>query len=147
MRPVGIGKTALLERCIEQDHGCRVLRLSGIQSEMELPFAALHQLCTPVLAEIDAIPAPQENAAPGRAPASTLGPPDHFLVALATLSLIAQAALKRPLVVLSTMRNGSMPRPLRCSGSSDDGSLPRRCCCSLLSVNQRRTATSRACRS
>ncbi len=96
----GIGKTALLSYCADQASDCRVAQIAGVESEMELPFAALHQLCGPVLGELVALPEPQERAlrvAFGLAEGSA---PDRFLVSLAVLSLLAEVAAKRPLVCL-----------------------------------------------
>ena len=52
----GVGKTALLEYLAEQASGCRLARIAGVQSEMELPFAALHQLCAPMLDKLQGLP-------------------------------------------------------------------------------------------
>lgn len=94
----GIGKTALLEDLVRRASGCRVVSISGVQSEMQLTFAALHQLCAPLLGLLDVVPAPQALAlrtAFGMKP----GPvPDRFLVGLAVLSLLAEAAANRPLL-------------------------------------------------
>ena len=96
----GVGKTALLEYLSGRasDAGCRVLSAAGVQSEMELAFASLHQLCTPLLDRVSAIPQPQQDALLttfGR----TSGPvPDRFLVGLAVLSLLAEVAADTPLV-------------------------------------------------
>jgi hypothetical protein len=57
----GVGKTALLEYLAEQASGCRLARIAGVQSEMELPFAALHQLCAPVLGDLQRLPEPQRR--------------------------------------------------------------------------------------
>jgi hypothetical protein len=57
----GIGKTALLEYAADQGQGCRVLRALGVESELELPFAALHQLCGPLLGGLDQLPGPQRD--------------------------------------------------------------------------------------
>lgn len=96
----GIGKTALLDFVSERAPGFRVARVSGVESEMELPFAALQQLCVPVLDRIDQLPPPQRGAleiAFGR----SAGPaPDRFLVGLAVLSLIDAATAGRPLMFL-----------------------------------------------
>jgi DNA-binding CsgD family transcriptional regulator len=94
----GVGKTALLERMIDQASGCRVLRTAGVQSEMELAFAALHQLLAPALDHLDRLPGPQRDAVQtafglGRAPA-----PDRFFVALAVLSLLSEVAEEQPLI-------------------------------------------------
>src|SRR6201997_2622409 len=58
----GIGKTALMRYCARQASGCRLVQVAGVESEMELPFAALHQLCTPMLSSLDALPEPQQRA-------------------------------------------------------------------------------------
>ena len=58
----GVGKTALLEDLAGRASGCRVVSAAGVQSEMELAFAALHQLCAPLLDRLDAVPAPQREA-------------------------------------------------------------------------------------
>jgi hypothetical protein len=58
----GVGKTALLDYLAGQASECRVERAAGVQSEMELPFAALHQLCAPMLEKLRAVPAPQRDA-------------------------------------------------------------------------------------
>jgi hypothetical protein len=57
----GIGKTALLEYVVEQASGWRIVRAAGVQSEMELPFAGLHQLCGPMLDGLGGLPAPQRT--------------------------------------------------------------------------------------
>ena len=65
----GVGKTALLHYCARQASGFRVAQIAGVEAEMELPFAGLHQLCAPILARLDALPDPQRDAlsvAPGR---------------------------------------------------------------------------------
>jgi DNA-binding CsgD family transcriptional regulator len=96
----GVGKTALLEYLAEQASGCRVVRAAGVQSEMELPYAALHQVCTPVLGSLERLPDPQRDAL-RIAFGLTVGPaPDRFLVGLAVLSLLADVAEQRPLVCL-----------------------------------------------
>ena len=58
----GVGKTALLDYLAGQASGCRVVRAAGVQSEMELAFAGLHQLCAPMLDRLDGLPAPQREA-------------------------------------------------------------------------------------
>ncbi len=96
----GVGKTALLEYVSGRatDAGCRVVSAAGVQAEMELAFASLHELCTPLLERLNAIPKPQQDALSttfGR----TSGPaPDRFLVSLAVLSLLAEVAADTPLV-------------------------------------------------
>src|SRR5215208_8291818 len=96
----GVGKTALLDHLVERASGCRVARVAGVQPEMELAFAGLHQLLTPMLGRLERLPAPQRAAlrtAFGLGPGSA---PDRFLVGLATLSLLADAAEEHPLVCL-----------------------------------------------
>jgi len=94
----GVGKTALLRYAAEQASGFRVAQIGGVESEMELAYAGLHQLCTPMLDRLGALPEPQQVAlavALGRASGD---PPDRFLVALATLGLIAAVAEEQPLL-------------------------------------------------
>jgi DNA-binding CsgD family transcriptional regulator len=94
----GIGKTALLDQCIRQAADFRVARIAGAESEMELPFAGLHQLCAPMLAAAQRLPDPQRDALSVAFGLISGDAPDRFLVALATLSLLAEAALDRPLL-------------------------------------------------
>jgi DNA-binding CsgD family transcriptional regulator/tetratricopeptide (TPR) repeat protein len=96
----GIGKTALLHHCAEQASGFRVARVAGVESEMELPFAGLHQLCAPMLGRLDALPEPQQSALRVALGLSAGDPPDRFLVALAALTLLADVAAERPLLCL-----------------------------------------------
>ena len=96
----GIGKTALLDYAAERAEDCRVLRAVGVESEMELPFAALHQLCAPLLDGLERLPPPQRDAL-GTAFGLKSGPrPDRFLVGLAVLSLLSDAAEGQPLLCL-----------------------------------------------
>ncbi|MEA2229593.1 MAG: hypothetical protein QOF04_3223 [Solirubrobacteraceae bacterium] len=96
----GVGKTALLEYVVEHAMGCRVARAAGVQAEMELAFAGLHQLCAPMLDRLERLPGPQRDAL-GAAFGLSAGPaPDRFLVGLAVLSLLAEVAEERPLVCL-----------------------------------------------
>jgi DNA-binding CsgD family transcriptional regulator len=96
----GSGKTALLRYVAAHAPGCRVVRTAGIQAEMELPFAGLHQLCVPLLDGLDTLPGPQ-RAALGTAFGLTAGSaPDRLLVGLAVLGLLAEAGAERPLVCL-----------------------------------------------
>jgi AAA ATPase domain len=96
----GVGKTALLDYVAEQASGCRIARTSGVQSEMELAFAGLHQLCAPLLSALDGLPGPQRDALRKAFGLQDGGAPDRFLVALAVLGLLAEAAEVRPLVCL-----------------------------------------------
>jgi DNA-binding CsgD family transcriptional regulator len=94
----GIGKTALLEFVLERATGCRLARAAGVESEMELPFAGLHQLCGPHLDRLEKLPTPQGEAlgaAFGLRPGTA---PDRFLVGLAVLTLLSEVAEERPLV-------------------------------------------------
>ena len=96
----GVGKTALLEYLSERasDAGCQVVSAAGVQSEMEFAFASLHQLCTPFLDRLNAIPKPQQDSL-STTFGLTSGPvPDRFLVGLAVLSLLAEVAADAPLV-------------------------------------------------
>src|SRR3954451_8859297 len=94
----GVGKTALLHYAVESASGLTVVRSVGVQSEMELPFAALHQLCAPMLHRLDGLPGPQRDAL-GTVFGLTAGEaPDRFLVGLAVLSLLSEAAEQRPLL-------------------------------------------------
>jgi len=96
----GVGKTALLDYLAGQASGCRVVRALGVQSEMELAFAGLHQLCGPMLSRLDRLPGPQREAL-RTAFGLAAGPaPDRFLVGLAVLSLLSEVAAERPLMCL-----------------------------------------------
>jgi DNA-binding CsgD family transcriptional regulator len=94
----GAGKTALLDWAVESAAGLRVVRVAGVESEMELAFAAVQQLCAPMLDQLAGLPDPQ-RAALGVAFGLETGPaPDRFLVGLAVLSLLSEAAERRPLL-------------------------------------------------
>jgi DNA-binding CsgD family transcriptional regulator len=94
----GVGKTALLEHLLERATGFRVARAAGVQSEMELPFAVLHQLCAPMLDRLERLPEPQRDALATAFGLSGGSAPDRFLVGLAALSLFADVAEDRPLL-------------------------------------------------
>ena len=96
----GVGKTALLDYCARQAAGFRVARIAGVESEMELPFAALHQLCAPLLGHVDALAAPQQTALRVALGLSSGDAPNRFMVGLAALSLLAEVAVERPLLCL-----------------------------------------------
>src|SRR5919107_1550311 len=94
----GIGKTALLEYLVGRAAGCQVARAAGVESEMELAFAGLHQLLAPMLDLLEHLPIPQRDAlrmAFGLSPGSA---PDRFFVALAVLGLLADVAEDQPLI-------------------------------------------------
>jgi DNA-binding CsgD family transcriptional regulator len=96
----GVGKTALLDYVAESASDLTVVRAVGVESEMELVFAGLHQLCAPMLDHLDRLPGPQRNAL-ATAFGLMAGPaPDRFLVGLAVLTLMSEVAEKRPLVCL-----------------------------------------------
>src|SRR5215210_7181301 len=96
----GVGKTALLQHCAAQAAGFRVARIAGVESEMELPFAGLHQLCAPMLGRLSALPEPQQAALRVALGLASGPAPDRFLVALAALTLLAEVAAERPLLCL-----------------------------------------------
>jgi len=96
----GIGKTSLLQYVAHRASGCRVVQLSGVESELELPFAALHQLCGPLLAEVETVPAHQEEALRVALGLAAGPPPDRFVVGLAALGVLAEVAAKQPMVLL-----------------------------------------------
>ena len=80
--------------------GCRVVRVVGIESEMELPFAAVHQLCRPLLDGLERLPTPQREALETAFGLSSGRPPDRFFVGLAVLSQLSELAEAKPLVCL-----------------------------------------------
>jgi DNA-binding CsgD family transcriptional regulator len=94
----GVGKTALLEYAIASASDLMVVRAVGVESEMELAYAALHQLCAPLLDRLDRIPVPQRDALETTFGLREGPVPDQFLVGLAILSLLSEAAQERPLV-------------------------------------------------
>jgi DNA-binding CsgD family transcriptional regulator len=96
----GVGKTALLDYLVEQASGCRLVRAVGVQSEMELAFAGVHQLCAPMLDRLERLPVPQRVALRTAFGLSSGSAPDRFLVGLAVLSLLSDVAEEYPLVCL-----------------------------------------------
>jgi DNA-binding CsgD family transcriptional regulator len=94
----GVGKSALLGYLVRQAAGCRVVRAAGVESEMELPFAGLHQLCAPLLSLRERLPGPQSDALAVAFGYSNGSTPDRFLVGLAVLSLLALASEEKPLL-------------------------------------------------
>jgi DNA-binding CsgD family transcriptional regulator len=94
----GVGKTALVDYAIGSASGFRVARAMGTGSEMELAFAALHQLCAPMLDRLDALPAPQRDALGAAFGLSAGNAPERFLVGLAVLSLLSETAGEEPLL-------------------------------------------------
>ena len=94
----GIGKTALLEYLIASAPDATVVRAVGVQSDMELAFASLHQLCGPLLDRLERLPAPQRQAMEIVFGLTAGEAPDRFLVGLAALSLFSEVAEQRPLL-------------------------------------------------
>jgi DNA-binding CsgD family transcriptional regulator/tetratricopeptide (TPR) repeat protein len=94
----GIGKTALLEYLVGSASGCRIARAAGVESEMELAFAGVHQLCSPFLSHLEALPGPQRDALGTAFGLRAGAAADRFMTGLAVLSLLSEAAEKRPLV-------------------------------------------------
>src|SRR5262249_37427689 len=96
----GVGKTALLGYLQEQASDFRVARAVGVESEMELAFAGLHQLCTPMLGNLTGLPDPQRDALGTVFGLSTGEAPERLLVGLAALGLLSAVAEELPLVCL-----------------------------------------------
>jgi DNA-binding CsgD family transcriptional regulator len=94
----GVGKTALLESAVESAAGLRVARVAGVESEMELAFAALQQLCAPMLGQLAGLPDPQRAALGVAFGLETGAAPDRFLVGLAVLGLLSEVAERQPLL-------------------------------------------------
>jgi DNA-binding CsgD family transcriptional regulator len=94
----GIGKSALLDYAVDRAENRRVLRAVGVEWEMELPFAGLHQLCAGLLDSLGRLPEPQNEALTTAFGLSSGAQPDRFLVGLAVLSLLSEAAEEQPLV-------------------------------------------------
>jgi DNA-binding CsgD family transcriptional regulator/tetratricopeptide (TPR) repeat protein len=96
----GVGKTVLLDYLAGRasGSGCRVERAVGVQSEMELAFAGLHQLCAAMLSGAEQLPVPQRETLRTALGVAAGPPPDRFLVGLAVLSLLSEAAGDRPLI-------------------------------------------------
>ncbi len=94
----GIGKSALLQYLIECAAGFRVVRAVGVESEMELAYASLHQLCGPLLDRLGRLPAPQREALEIVFGLSAGAAPDRFLVGLGVLSLFSEVSEERPLL-------------------------------------------------
>src|SRR4029453_5753825 len=96
----GVGKTALLDYLAEHASGCRVVRVAGVQSEIELAFAGVHQLCAPMLDRLRRPPPPQGAAVGGAFGLGSGSGQGRFLGGLAPLGLLAGAAEEHPLVCL-----------------------------------------------
>ncbi|MFC3737265.1 helix-turn-helix transcriptional regulator [Paractinoplanes deccanensis] len=96
----GIGKTALLDHLAASAEGCRVLRTAGIEPETGIAYAALQQLCSPVMGHLDRLPAPQRDALATAFGLSAGQPPGVLILGLSVLALLAEAAAERPVVCL-----------------------------------------------
>ena len=96
----GVGKTALLEYAVEAGADFRVVRTAGVEGEMELDYAALQQLCSPLDEFIARLPDPQRDALGVAFGLSAGQPPSPFLVGLAVLGLLAELAEQQPLLCL-----------------------------------------------
>src|SRR4051794_37531335 len=96
----GIGKTELLRYAAGHASGFRVAQVTGVEAEMELPFAGIHQLCAPLLEQVDGLPQPQQDALNVALGLASGDVPDRFLVGLAVLGLLSAAAEQRPLLCL-----------------------------------------------
>ena len=96
----GVGKTALLRHLSTVASDCRIARAAGVESEMELAYAGLHALCASMLGRLDQLPDPQRDALSTAFGLSAGPPPDRFLVGLAVLGLLADAAEEQPLLIM-----------------------------------------------
>ena len=96
----GTGKTTLLDYAVESGRDFEIVRLLGIESETELGFAALHQLLLPFQTGLRSLPVPQRDALGGALGLRRADSPDRFLLALAALTMLARAAIKRPLLCI-----------------------------------------------
>ena len=94
----GIGKTALLEQLVEGASGCVVARATGVQADMELPFAGLQQLFGSMLGSLERLPDPQRDAVEVAFGLRSGPAPDRYAVGLAVLGLLAEAVEQGPLV-------------------------------------------------
>ena len=92
----GVGKTTLLDHVAGQEHSCQVARAAGVQSETELAFAGLHQLCAPMLGRAERLPLPQQDALRTAFGLVAGPPPDRFIVGLAALNLLSEVARNVP---------------------------------------------------
>jgi DNA-binding CsgD family transcriptional regulator len=96
----GMGKTALLSYAADTASDFQVARADGVESEMELPFAALQQLCGPMMSKLDRLPGPQRDALGVAFGLQSGAAPNRFLVGLAVLALLGEVAADQPLLCL-----------------------------------------------
>jgi hypothetical protein len=94
----GVGKTSLLDNAADAAHGFRVVRIAGVESEMELPYAGLHRLLLSFLTAKEKLPLRQRDALGSAFGLVDAAPADRFFVGLAALSLLGDAAVERPLL-------------------------------------------------
>ena len=125
----GIGKSVLLGYVAERGEDCRVLRAAGVESERELPFAALHQLCSPLLGGLERLPSPQRDALATAFGLSSGTPPDRFIVGLAVLGLLSDVA-HEPVLCLIDDAHWLDRVSVRFSHSSRVACRPSRSACS-----------------
>jgi predicted ATPase len=125
----GIGKTALLDYLVASASGTTVVRAAGVESEMELAYASLHQLCEPLFDRLDRLPSPQRQGLEVVFGLSDGEAPDRFLVGLGVLSLFSEAADDRPLLCFiddaqwldtASAQNARLRRPPPPGGSRRD---------------------------
>src|SRR3954447_25933215 len=124
----GVGKTALLEYAIESASELRVVQAFGVESEMELAFAGLQQLCAPMLDRIERLPAPQHAALATAFGLRAGDTPDRFLVGLAVLGVLSEVAGEQPLLCAvddaQWLARGAGPaRRVGCGGGGGGGVL------------------------
>jgi len=96
----GVGKSALLEYLVQHASGCGIAQATGVESEMELAYAGLQQLCAPCLDRLERLPGPQRDALGTAFGLRDGDAPDRFVVGLAVLSLLSDVAEERPLICI-----------------------------------------------
>jgi DNA-binding CsgD family transcriptional regulator len=94
----GIGKSVLLDHAVRSARGFRVARAAGVESELELPYAVLHQVCAPMLDRVERLPGPRRNALGVAFGLKEGAAPERLLVGLAVLALLAEAAAEQPTI-------------------------------------------------
>ncbi|WP_055589376.1 helix-turn-helix transcriptional regulator [Streptacidiphilus griseoplanus] len=94
----GIGKSALLDHMASTAAGFRVVRAAGVEAEAELPFGVLHQVCAPLMTALERLPEPQQNALAAAFGLRTGPAPDRFMLGLAVLGLLSEAATRQPVI-------------------------------------------------
>ena len=102
----GIGKTGLLNELTSLAGGFQVVRVDGVESEVQLGYAALHRIVLPFMDRIEHLPTPQRDALESAFGISASGPPDRFLLGLAALALLETSIERRPCLSLSTTHTG-----------------------------------------